>query len=685
MSMRPVALALMLLLGPLAGGPAAQDAEEPATFMINLRDADIRALAEQVSEITGRTLVLDPAVEGEVTVISAQPLDEAEVWELFQSVLRVQGFAALRSGSIYRVVPQDQVREGGGLLEDPDATGRLDVVTRLVQLRNFPATTAATALEPLVATFGYIEALPETNALVVTDEAENVARIEEIARQLDQGNGDQVSTVFVQNADAAELAAALQEVFGGGDGGPAPQVAVDPRSNALLVRGTPEQVAEVRRLAENLDLPGRQGPSLVPVTRVYRLRFAEAASLVEVLQGVIGAPVAATNPIAESLGAPPPVLAPVPEAEIPEAAVAAGLGIPAAAQGEPAAAFPPPVASFATEDISVQAAPDVNAVVVRARAEVQSDLAQLIAQLDQRRPQVLIEAAIVEISGDISQQLGVQLGFGTATPPGGFAATSFSPTGPTLANILTLVGSPARFGTSPAGLSVALSRGDEFGILVQALASSSRANLLSTPSITTLDNQPAEIVVAQNVPFRTGTFMTEGGPDNPFTTIEREDVGLTLRVVPRVSEGNVVQLEVSQEVSSLVGAVAGAADLITNRRLIQTTVLADNGGTIVLGGLITDDRNSVESEVPGLGRVPVLGRLFGSDSRNQTRRTLFVFLRPTILRTRADIDVVSSDRYQRLRSIDAPPPSGAVTPSPATSAATPTPVRRLPVEIDGIY
>ena len=680
MTMRAALLTLTLLLGPLAAGLAAQEAEEPETFVINLRDADLRTLAEQVSEITGRTLVLDPAVEGEVTVISSQPLDEAGVWELFQSVLRVQGFAALRTGSIYRVVPQDQVREGGGLLEDPIAAGRLDVVTRLVQLTDFPATTAATALRPLVATFGYIEALPETNALVVTDEAENVARIEEIARQLDQGNGAQLGTIFVRNADAAELAAGIEEVFGGAEGGTAPQVAVDPRSNALLVRGSPDQVAEVRALAENLDQPGRQGPSLVPVTRVYRLQFADAASLAGILSGVIGAQVAATSPIAESLGQPEP--------EIPETGIE-GVGIPVAVASEPTVAVPPPVASFATEDISVQPAPDINAVVVRARAEVQSDLAQLIAQLDQRRPQVLIEAAIVEISGDISQQLGVQFGFGTATPPGGFAATSFSPTGPTLANILTVLGSPARLGTSPAGLSVALARGDEFGILIQALASSSQANLLSTPSITTLDNQPAEIVVAQNVPFRTGSFLTEGGIDNPFTTIERQDVGLTLRVVPRVSEGNVVQLEVSQEVSSLVGSVAGAADLITNRRLIQTTVLADNGGTIVLGGLIADDRNSVDSEVPGLGRVPVLGRLFGSESRNLTKRTLFVFLRPTILRTRADIDVVSSDRYQRLQSIEAAP-SGAVRPTaavpgPARPVAKPRPVDRLPVEIDGLY
>lgn len=676
---RMCAALLALCLGVASALPlAAQEgADAPETFVINLRDADIRALAEQVSEITGRTLILDPQVSGEVTVISAQPLDADGVWDLFQSVLRVQGYAALRSGTIWRVIPEEGVREAGGMLEDTAGAGRLDVVTRLVQLRNFPAATAVGALRPLVASFGYIEALPETNTLVITDNAENVNRIEAIARTLDEGDGSQVSTIFVRNADAAELAAALDGVLGAEAGGLAPRVAIDSRSNVLLVRGTPEMIANVRQLAEDLDQPGRAIPSLAPVTRVYRLRFADAASLVEVLRGVIGAQAAATSPVAQSLeqtfGRPAPVQEP---------GIAEGFGIPAAAEAEaeqPAVAFPPPVASLASEEISVQPAPEINAVVVRARAEVQADLGQLIADLDQRRPQVLIEAAIVEISGDISEQLGIQLGLGGAAPQGGFAATSFSPVGLTLNNILALLDVPVAAAVAPNGLSAGVSRGDRYGILLQALGQSSKANLLSTPSITTLDNQVAEIIVGQNVPFRTGSFTTQGNSTNPFTTIEREDVGITLRVVPRVNQGDVVQLEVSQEVSSLVGAVAGAADLITNRRLIQTTVLADNGGTIVLGGLITDDRLSTDSQVPGLGDIPVLGRLFSSNSENATKRTLFVFLRPTILRTRTDITTVSGDRFQRLRSIEAAPTG------PANLLAQPRPVRRLPVEIDGLY
>jgi general secretion pathway protein D len=311
---------------------------------------------------------------------------------------------------------------------------------------------------------------------------------------------------------------------------------------------------------------------------------------------------------------------------------------------------------------------------------VQDDLARLVAELDQRRPQVLIEAAIAEISGDIAEQLGVQLGLGDAATNATFAATSFSESGLALKNILTLLRVPVAPAISPSGLSIGLSTEDEYGILIQALAQSTKANLLSTPSVTTLDNQEARILVGQNVPFRTGTFVTGGNADDPFTTIERQDIGVILRVVPQVSQGDAVQLNVSQEVSSISNQrVSDAADIITNRRLIETTVVADNGGTIVLGGLITDDRTSNKSGIPGLGDIPVVGRLFSSSGENATKRVLFVFLRPTILRTRTEIGQVSNARFQRLRSIEA-------APDRATDLiAEPRPIRKLPVEINGLY
>jgi general secretion pathway protein D len=654
-----------------AGAQDAQDAPAPAVvaapdgsgqFLINLRDATLASLAEQVSEITGRTLVLDPTVAGTVTVIASEPLDVDEVWEMFQSVLASNGFAALPSGSFWRVVPQSAVREGGSAVESPDAAGRLDVITRLVPLRNFPAATAANALRPLVASFGYIETIPETNTLVITDTSENVRRVEAIARRLDNDTEIVVRTLPVRNAVARDVAVALQGILAGDGARPPPAITVDDRANVILLRGTEEDFADAGRLLSELDVPGRPGPSVLPVTRVYALRFADAGALAEILANLVsGGAATATNPVAAAL----------PSADPAEAA-------PIGAEG--AGDAPPPVASFAAEDITIQ--PDLasNAIVVRAREEVQADLAALIQQLDTRRPQVLIEAAIVEISGDISEQLGVQLGFGGATPPAGFAATSFSGSGPALDGILRLLGAPSSVAVAPAGLSLGLARGDKFGLLLQALGQSNKARLLSTPSLTTLDNQPAEIVVGQNVPFRTGSFDRGSGGQTSFTTIERRDVGITMRVTPRVTDGNTIQLNISQEVSSLIAAnVAGAADLITNRRSIETTVLSDNGGTVVLGGLITDDRQSARSEVPGLGRVPVIGNLFRSRQEQRRRQTLFVFMRSTVIRDGAAAAEIAADRVQRLRAVEAGGGAERSLLAPPRQAA------RQPVEIDGLY
>jgi len=557
-------------------------------------------------------------------------------------------------------VPQATARESAGGGGSGDASGRLDVVTRLVTLKNFPAATAVGALRPLVAQFGYIEAVPESNTLVITDTAENVNRIEIIARSLDVESDRQVITVPIVNADAAEVGAAVQDILSTDAALSGARVTVDARSNVLIVNADFETLALVQKVVAELDVAGRPIASTTPVTRVYSLRYADATSMADVLRGLVQGGTLLTNPVAEALQDPG--------------------GDEGAAAGD-AAPTPPPVQSFANEDITIQPVVESNSVVVRARAEVQADLSALIHELDQRRPQVLIEAAIVEVSGDISEQLGIQLGLGAAAATDAdFAATSFPTSGVSLENVLRLLGSPLRGAVAESGLSIGLSRQDGFGLLLQALGQSTKANLLSTPSITTLDNQAAEIIVGQNVPFRTGTFTGNGQTQN---TIERRDVGITMRVTPRVNQGDVVQLEISQEVSSLLSTnVAGAADLVTNRRSIKTTVLADNGGTIVLGGLITNDRQSQRSEVPGLGKLPVFGGLFRSRQENARRQTLFVFLRPTILRSRGDVAAVSNNRFQRLKAIEA---EDDTAPRKKGLLAEPKPTRRLPVEIDGLY
>ena len=336
---------------------------------------------------------------------------------------------------------------------------------------------------------------------------------------------------------------------------------------------------------------------------------------------------------------------------------------------------------FSGPNIAVETAPDINAIVARGSPSAVNQIAQLVSQLDIRRPQVMIEAAIVEISGDVAEQFGVQLGVGKAATRGGLAATSFTNSGTSLQSILGLLGVSAPVGLVSDGLSVGVSVGDNFSILVQALAQSSKANLMSTPSLTTLDNQAAEIVVGQNVPFRTGTYTTGGNAVEPFTTIERQNVGISMRVLPRINDGDVIRLEITQEVSSLSDAVVpGAADLVTNRRSIQTTVLADNGGTIVLGGLITHDQTSADGKVPVVGDIPILGKLFSSESKKNTQRTLYVFLRPTILRDRLDVGYAAEEKYQRMREMDAKP-----QPKPADSLLLQKRFKSLPLEIQGIY
>ena len=648
--------------------------------IVNMRDVEIAQVAEQVSRITGRTLILDPAVKGTVNVVSAEPLSPDGVWDLFRSVLRVYGFAAVHSGAAWRIIPQAAAIQGGAVAAaGPNAARAADIVSRVIPLRNLPSDAAVRVFRPLVASFGSVEALVSPNAIVVTDYAENVRRIERLAAQIDGGGGSAFESLSLRYASAKDVGAAVTRILGDGTTPGSPKVAVDERSNTVLVRGDARALAEARRMAALLDKAG----GATPTTRVFRLNFADAESITNVLRGLTGQSAAASNAVARSLSRARSTLGAGTTGtgssglanSINGLAQNGGLVLPtatSAASGTGAAAT-----GVQTDDLSIQPAPELNAIVVRGTPAVIATIAGLIDQLDVRRPQVLIEAAIAEVTSDVAEQLGVQFGAGKAAVIGGVSGgTSFTNSGLSLGSIVSalLPGTGAALST---GLSIAGGSVGNFSVLVQALGSSSKANLLSTPSITTLDNEPAEIVVGQNVPFRTGSYGTAGNTLTPFTTIERQDVGLTLRVVPRIHEGDSIRLEVSQEVSSLVGAVTGAADLITNRRSIQTTVLADNGDTIVLGGLISDDRTTVKSQVPVLGDIPVLGNLFKSRQTERVKRTLFVFLRPTILRDRASIVAAADAKYARLRAQEAGDPERSLLLHP--------PALRLPLEIQGLY
>lgn len=671
-------LALSLAAGPVGSASMAQTVAPAPVAMqdvvINMRGADIKDVAEQVSRITGRTLVLDPQVQGVVNVVSAEPLSRNGVWELFLSVLRTSGFAAVRSGNVWRVVPQATVVQNGAS-ETGAASSNQQIVTRLVRLRNLPSDQAVRALRPLVSSFGAIEALTEPNGVVVTDYAENIRRVQQLAATLDQGGGTSFDSIALRHASATDVAASVSALLGSDAGGP--RVTADERSNVLLIRGDAADLAQARSIVQALDTPG----GATPVTRVVRLRNSDAESITEIVRGLLGGEPSATNPVARSLRS-TTGLASLSASNRDTAAQAAG----ALTSGSAAASTPastsgpsPRPEGFTADGVTVQASPELNAVVMRGPPATVAMLEDVISQLDLRRAQVKIEVAIVEITGELGEQIGVQLGLGGAVPADGvIGGTGFSNAGTDLGTVLTALGYPAGR-LLGAGLSLAAGSEGDFGLLLQAVGTNSAANLLSSPSITVLDNEAAEIVVGQNVPFRTGSFATDGNSTNPFTTISREDVGLTLRVVPRVHEGGVVRMEVSQEISSLVPtAVIGAADLITNRRSLQTSALADDGETIVLGGLVTDDRNSTNSRVPGLGSLPLVGAAFRSRRDSQTRRTLFIFLKPTILRDSASVAADARATYERLRASE---PARFDPTRPDPIARDP----RLPPEADEVF
>ena len=637
--------ALSLCLTGTAHSASAQSSE---TFVINLRDAAISVLVEQISEITGRTLVLDPGLSGDVTVVSAQALDQEGVWSLFQSILKVRGFVAVQSGTIWQIVPEARARTVSGPQNDNlEAAGSQDFVTQMLRLNRLPSQEAVRILRPLIAASGYIEAVADPNAIVITDTNANVARIIAIAKSFDGDADVRAEVIRFQSADATSVGAAILEVLG--PAGTGARMSIDSGSNLLLVRGTPSDIQEIRELAEALDVAPREDPRAAVSTTVFNLQFGNAMTIAEIIKGSIGDATNITNAVAADVGA---------------------------AESADIEQFNPINRANAPDAVTITPSRETNSIIVRGTTVQVQEIRQLVNALDVRRPQVMIEAAIVEVSGDIAERLGVQLGFGAGPGTGGIAATSFGNGGVSLQGVLAAVGSPAS-----AALSTGLTLGggtNDFSLLVQALSQSTSARLLSTPSVTTLDNEPATIVVGQNVPFRTGSFATDGNTATPFTTIERRDVGITMNVVPRITAGGVVQLVIEQEISSLVNAnIEGAADLVTNRRVINTTVMADNRGTVVLGGLITDDRITGENRVPGLSDVPIIGELFKSRNASESKRTLFVFLRPTILRSRDDIKSAAQQRLNRLQTAD-------ITQQPR-AILNETEVRRLPLEIQGLY
>jgi general secretion pathway protein D len=599
---------LSLLAAQPAAAPGSAQQQQQDGWTINLKDADIREFIDQIADITGETFIVDPRVKGQVSVVSKAPLGLNEVYQLFLSVMATHGFTVVAQGDQARIIPNAEAKAEAA----SSRAGAESLETRVIQVQHTPVTELIPLIRPLVPQYGHLAAVTSANALIISDRAANIARIEDLMRQLDQ-KGDRDYTVLnLRHAwvmDAAEvLNASLNRGQSKGTSGT--QVIADARTNRLIILGPPSARAKLAALAQSLDTPTSRSAN----TRVIRLRHNDAKALAETL-----------GEISEGL----------------KSEEGGGEGGSAASGGKP-------------QNILIRADESLNALVMLAEPDVVTAMEDIVRQLDVPRAQVMVEAAIVEISGDITDALGVQWAVDARGSTGGLGGVNFGNTGLSVGTVLNAIRDDEIPDTLPDGAIIGIGT-DNFAALITALSANSKSNLLSTPSLLTLDNQKAEILVGQNVPFQTGTFTTDAsGANNPFTTIERQDIGVTLKVTPHINEGATLRLEIEQEISSIAPSAtltAQAVDLITNKRSIKSTILAEDGQVIVLGGLIQDDITQTDSKVPLLGDIPILGRLFRSTKDTHVKRNLMVFLRPTVVRDRAGIAALSGKKYNDIRIV----------------------------------
>ncbi|QDH74957.1 type II secretion system secretin GspD [Brevundimonas sp. M20] len=622
----------MIAHGPLAAAPVMAQANQRQT--LNVQGADIRAFIQDVARMTGRTFIVDPAVTGTVTVTSERALSRAELFEVFLSTLRANGLVVTRTGSgAYRISPAQGAAQG------PATVGGERFTTEVFQLRNIDAASAAETIRPLVGAQGQVLANPGGNSVVVADFADNLTRIRALIARIDVDRAS-FDVITLENSSAREIAAVLQSVLTPPGGQPGQgMVSVTPvdSSNSVVLRGDPAAVARVRPLVEDLDRRARSADDI----RVIFLEHANAEQLLPVLQQIVGQPIspaqANATPVAGAEGAAPPATA---------AAVAP------AAPGQRAT-----IARF----------PGANALVISASAETQRTLAEVIRQLDQRRQQVLIEAIVVELSDTAVRELGVQwllagedgapIGLtnysDSATPllpiAGGAAATQLDEDDPLreqLQNLAinSLLGANGFVGGGGGTIGNGL-----FGFIINAAKTDNGSNLLQTPSLMTLDNEEATILVGQEVPITTGEALLDGN-SNPFRTTQRQDVGVKLVVRPQINAGGSITLHLRQEVSSINGVLtASSNDLVLNKRELETTLVVDDGDIAVAGGLLDQNDRLAVDKVPGLGDMPVIGALFRSTSNQRGRTNLMVFLRPTIVRSSADSRQLAADRWGYMR------------------------------------
>lgn len=656
------------LLAALAVAPVIAQEPHEKQATLNFVSADIESVVRAIGHYTGNTFVIDPRVKGTINLVSEKPLSKAQAFELLGSVLRLQGFALVKTPDFVKVVPEADAK----LQSAPMQVGKLrgdQIATQVFTLNHQNATGLVAVLRPLISPNNTIAADTTNNTLVITDYADNLKRLARIIATLDTPAIADVDVVRLEHAIALDLAVTINRLLdntltpGVASGQPDQgrvMVLADARTNSLIIRAPNAARANLARtLIAKLDQP----TTLPGNVHVVYLRNAEASKLAQVLRAVVASESSAAMPISPSPVMPPP----------PTASNIAATGSPQGMTSSPAPLQGPlpsgGVAGF------IQADPSTNTLIITANERVYRNLRVIIDQLDARRAQVYVESLIVEISADRAAQLGVQWAGLSGDGGAGYRVGVLTGFGSGGDNLVQQAGATLSSSGTPLvpgnGLTALLAKQNAngqlgLGVLARALETDTKANILSMPNLITLDNEEARIIVGQNVPFITGQFTTaaSGGTSgvNPFQTIERRDIGLSLRVRPTISQGGTVKMAIYQETSNIQQSTASG--LITSKRSIDTNVLVDDGQIIVLGGLIEDTVSDTMEKVPGLGNLPLFGYLFRYQSKRRTKTNLMVFLRPTVIRSNEQSVSVASDRYDYIRD--------------AQSSLQPTPNALLP-------
>ena len=635
------------------------------TWKINLRDADLTAFINEVADITGKNFAVDPRVRGNVTVISNKPLNKNEVYDLFLGVLNVNGVVAIPSGNTIKLVPDSNVKSSGVPYDARHRATGDQIVTRVIWLDNTNANDLIPALRPLMPQFAHLSGVAGTNALIVSDRASNIYQLETIIRNLDGTGQNDIEAVTLQSSQAEEMIGLLDSMSSTGAAkdlkGARVRIIADNRTNRIVIKGDTASRKRIRQMIEMLDVPSADR---LGGLKVFRLKYASAKNLAEILQGLVtgqavsstdsskGSSSSNTNSTMNSL---------MNNNSTSNNSSNNNTGSSINLNSNNSSANQNNITTFNGNGISIIADATQNALVVKADPQLMREIESAIQQLDTRRQQVLIEAAIIEVEGNDADQLGVQWALGDISS--GIGIINFDNIGSSLGQIAAgAVANGALGSASAVSAGTSLVFGDYkegsdgsrklYGAMIQALKENTKSNLLSTPSIVTMDNEEAYIVVGENVPFVTGSVSTSSaGTANPYTTIERKDVGVTLKVVPHIGEGGSVRLEVEQEVSDVKANKGQASDLVTSKRALKTSILAEHGQTIVLGGLISDNTSYLRQAVPGLGAIPGLGRLFRSDGKSNKKRNLLVFIHPTIIGNSNESRRLTQQRYNQLYSL----------------------------------